>query len=428
MIRISRLDELAEGDILSRGFEYDDTAEETVAAIIEDVRKRGDAALAEYTKRFDGVTLSALEVTKQEFDEAQAQIDPYFAETLRQAKENIAEFHKHQLHENFVLTEKEGAILGQRYTPIAKVGIYVPGGTAAYPSSVLMNAVPAKLAGVEEIVMVTPPGPDGTVPAVILAAARLAGVDRVFKIGGAQAVAALAYGTKTVPKVQKIVGPGNKYVATAKRRVFGLVDIDMIAGPSEILIIADETANARHVAADMLSQAEHGTDSSAIVLTDSQSLAEAILRQLTEQLETLPRAADAAQSLRRFSRVIVVASLDEAVRLADEFASEHLEIQCGSESRAVAERITNAGAIFIGPHTPVAVSLFRRAEPVLPTGGTAKFSSPLSVDDFVKKSSFIYYTKEALGGAADRVADFAEREGLSAHARSITCRFAKEDA
>ncbi len=428
MIRISRLDELAEGDILSRGFEYDDTAEETVAAIIEDVRKRGDAALAEYTKRFDGVTLSALEVTKQEFDEAQAQIDPYFAETLRQAKENIAEFHKHQLHENFVLTEKEGAILGQRYTPIAKVGIYVPGGTAAYPSSVLMNAVPAKLAGVEEIVMVTPPGPDGTVPAVILAAARLAGVDRVFKIGGAQAVAALAYGTKTVPKVQKIVGPGNKYVATAKRRVFGLVDIDMIAGPSEILIIADETANARHVAADMLSQAEHDTDASAVLVTTSKALAEEVSKELERQIPLLPRAEICRRSIDNNGRIILAKSLAEAAQTANRIAPEHLELFV-DEPFGLLGLIKNAGSIFLGKNTPEALGdYFAGPNHVLPTGGTAKFSSPLSVDDFVKKSSFIYYTKEALGGAADRVADFAEREGLSAHARSITCRFAKEDA
>lgn len=428
MIRISKLDELAEGDILSRGFEYDDTAEETVAAIIEDVRKKGDAALAEYTKRFDGVTLFALEVTEKEFDEAQAQIDPYFAETLRQAKENIACFHSHQLHESFVLTEKEGAILGQRYTPIAKVGIYVPGGTAAYPSSVLMNAVPAKLAGVEEIVMTTPPGPDGTVPAVILAAARLAGVDRVFKIGGAQAVAALAYGTKTVPKVQKIVGPGNKYVAAAKRRVFGLVDIDMIAGPSEILIIADETADARHVAADMLSQAEHDTDASAVLVTTSEALAEEVSKELERQIPLLPRAEICRQSIDQNGRIILAASLKEAAQTANRIAPEHLELFV-DEPFGLLGLIKNAGSIFLGKNTPEALGdYFAGPNHVLPTGGTAKFSSPLSVDDFVKKSSFIYYTREALGGVAGRVADFAEREGLCAHARSITCRFAKEDA
>lgn len=428
MIRISRLDELAEGDILSRGFEYDDTAEETVAAIIEDVRKRGDAALAEYTKKFDGVTLSALEVTKKEFDEAQAQIDPYFAETLRQAKENIAGFHAHQLHENFVLTEKEGAILGQRYTPIAKVGIYVPGGTAAYPSTVLMNAVPAKLAGVEEIVMVTPPGPDGSVPAVILAAARAAGVDRVFKIGGAQAVAALAYGTKTVPKVQKIVGPGNKYVATAKRRVFGLVDIDMIAGPSEILIIADETANPVHVAADMLSQAEHDTDASAVLVTTSEALAGEVSKELERQIPLLPRAQICRQSIGRNGRIIIAESMKAAVETANSIAPEHLELFV-DEPFGLLGLIKNAGSIFLGKNTPEALGdYFAGPNHVLPTGGTAKFSSPLSVDDFVKKSSFICYTKEALGGVAGRIADFAEREGLSAHARSIACRFAKEDA
>ncbi|MGI6150439.1 MAG: histidinol dehydrogenase, partial [Christensenellales bacterium] len=351
MIRINRLSELAEGDILNRGFEYDDSAEETVAVIIEDVRKRGDEALFEYTRRFDGVALPALEITEQEFDEAEAQIDPYFAETLRQAKENIANFHARQLHENFVLTEQPGTILGQRYTPIAKVGIYVPGGTAAYPSSVLMNAIPAKIAGVGEIVMVTPPGPDGKVPAVILAAARIAGVDRVFKIGGAQAVAALAYGTQTVPKVQKIVGPGNKYVATAKRRVFGLVDIDMIAGPSEILIVADETANPVHVAADMLSQAEHDTDASAVLITISEALAKKVSEELERQIPLLPRAGICRQSIDENGRILIAESLREALDAANRIAPEHLELFV-EEPFGLLGLVKNAGSIFLGKNTP----------------------------------------------------------------------------
>ncbi len=423
MIKISALSELAEGDILSREFSYDDSAEQIVTDIIEDVRKWGDAALLEYTKKFDGAALSSIEVTKGEFDDALAGIDPYFLETLKKARDNILEFHKHQLHDNFVLAEKEGVILGQKYTPIAKVGIYVPGGTAAYPSSVLMNAVPAKLAGVEEIIMVTPPQKDGSVPAVILAAAHIAGVDRVFKVGGAQAIAALSYGTQTVPKVHKIVGPGNKYVATAKRRVFGLVDIDMIAGPSEILIIADETANPRHVAADLLSQAEHDIDASAVLVTPSEELAEAVSKELECQIPLLPRAEICRQSIDNNGRIIIAGSLKEAAETANRIAPEHLEL-CVDEPFALLGLIKNAGSIFLGKHTPEALGdYFAGPNHVLPTGGTAKFSSPLSVDDFVKKSSFIYYTKEALGAVADRVADFAKREGLDAHARSATCRF-----
>lgn len=427
MIRINYLEELSDGDILNRSYEYDDSAESTVAAIIDDVRTKGDDALLDYTKRFDGVSLSALEVTKKEFDEALAETDPYFLETLRLAKENIAAFHTRQLHENFVMTQNNGAILGQRYTPVEKVGIYVPGGTAAYPSSVLMNAVPAKIAGVTEVVMVTPPDERGKVPSVILVAAKIAGVDRVFKIGGAQAVAALAYGTQSVPKVQKIVGPGNKYVATAKRRVFGLVDIDMIAGPSEILIVADETANPVHVAADLLSQAEHDTDASAVLITTSETLANQVAQELERQIPLLPRAEICRQSIDKNGRILIAKNLNDAVNAANRIAPEHLELFV-KEPFGLLGLVKNAGSIFLGKNTPEALGdYFAGPNHVLPTGGTAKFSSPLSVDDFVKKSSFLYYTKVALSAVSERVADFAKREGLSAHAKSITCRF-EEDA
>ncbi|MGI6193438.1 MAG: histidinol dehydrogenase [Christensenellales bacterium] len=427
MIRINYLEELSDGDILNRSYEYDDSAESTVAAIIDDVRTKGDDALLDYTKRFDGVSLSALEVTKKEFDEALAETDPYFLETLRLAKENIAAFHTRQLHENFVMTQNNGAILGQRYTPVEKVGIYVPGGTAAYPSSVLMNAVPAKIAGVTEVVMVTPPDERGKVPSVILVAAKIAGVDRVFKIGGAQAVAALAYGTQSVPKVQKIVGPGNKYVATAKRRVFGLVDIDMIAGPSEILIVADETANPVHVAADLLSQAEHDTDASAVLITTSETLANQVAQELERQIPLLPRAEICRQSIDKNGRILIAKNLNDAVNAANRIAPEHLELFV-QEPFGLLGLVKNAGSIFLGKNTPEALGdYFAGPNHVLPTGGTAKFSSPLSVDDFVKKSSFLYYTKVALSAVSERVADFAKREGLSAHAKSITCRF-EEDA
>jgi len=426
MIRRFNLSDMADGDILSRGFEYKDDAEEAVSKIIENVRQKGDAALFEYTKKFDHAALDALEVTKEEFDAAEAAVDADFLETLRLAKENISAFHKNQLRPNFVLTDKAGALLGQKFTPIEKVGIYVPGGTAAYPSSVLMNAVPAKLAGVSELVMVSPPGPDGSLPAVILAAAKIAGVDRVFKIGGAQAVAALAYGTESVPKVHKIVGPGNKYVATAKRRVFGLVDIDMIAGPSEILVVADGTANPRRVAADLLSQAEHDRDASAVLVTTSEALADAVSAELERQIPLLPRADICRASIDNNGRIIVAGTIEEAVGAANRIAPEHLEL-CVQDPFAALNLVKNAGSIFLGHYTPEALGdYFAGPNHVLPTGGTAKFSSPLSVDDFVKKSSFIYYTKDALSAVSARVADFAKREGLEAHAKSVTSRFSED--
>jgi histidinol dehydrogenase len=395
----------------------------TVARILGEVAAQGDAAVAKYTKEFDRVELqpSEFRVRTEDLSNAHAAIDRGLLASVRKA---IANVRVYQEKISIAGRSEFSQGTGIRYTPIRRAGVCVPGAAAPLPSTVIMTVVPAQVAGVKEIAVISPPRFQGSIHPVILAICHELEIGEVYRIGGVQAVGALAYGTQTIRKVDKIVGPGNKWVQAAKRNVAGdYVAIDSIAGPSEVLIVANDQANPAWVAADMLSQAEHGTDSSAIVLTDSQSLAEAILRQLTEQLETLPRAADAAQSLRRFSRVIVVASLDEAVRLADEFASEHLEIQCGSESRAVAERITNAGAIFIGPHTPVAVGdYWAGPSHTLPTGSRARFSSALTSNDFLKSISLIEYTAEQLAAAADDILRLANVEGLDAHARSVALR------
>lgn len=351
MIKRYDLSKIAIDQILNREFEYCDQYEDVVAAIIENVRQNGDKALYEYGAKFDKVELTALEVTEEEFAKAEAAVDEEFMSTLKLAAANITHFHKQQRRQNFILNDKEGVLMGQKITPMARVGLYVPGGTATYPSSVLMNAIPAKLAGVEELILVTPPQKDGSIPDVILAAARLAGVDRVFKVGGAQAVAALAYGTESIPRVQKIVGPGNIFVATAKRRVFGLVDIDMIAGPSEILVVADSSANARHVAADMLSQAEHDTMASAVLITDCAELADAVTEELEIQLAQLPRNEICRQSIDTNGKIILAKDIKEAIETANVIAPEHLEL-CVADPFAALNLVKNAGSIFLGHNAP----------------------------------------------------------------------------
>ena len=398
-----------------------------VAEILEDVRARGDAALFDYCEKFDHVALTALEVTQAEKDRAMAEVDGAFLDILREAAANIRAFHSQQVRSSFILTDRPGVVMGQKIIPIEKVGLYVPGGTAAYPSTVLMDAIPAKIAGCREIVIVTPPGKDGTVPAAILAAAQIAGVDRVFKVGGAQAVAALAYGTATVPKVDKIVGPGNAFVAEAKKQVFGTVAIDMIAGPSEILVIADGTCSPRVVAADMLSQAEHDKLASAVLVTDSEPLAQAVAEEIEAQLARLPREEIARASVENNGKIIVTPDLAAAIDVANQLAPEHLEL-CVDQPFDYLDRITNAGSIFLGKNCPEALGDYLAGpNHTLPTSGTARFSSPLSVDDFVKKSQYTYFTRDALAQVAGSVARFARQEGLEAHARSATVRF-EDDA
>ena len=423
MMKLYRLEDLTPDQVLNRDLRAEKDVEAVVDAIIADVRARGDDALRDYARKFDGAELDRLEVSQQELDEALAAADPDFLETLRQAAANIEAFHRRQLHDNFVMTEQDGVVLGQKYTPVERAGVYVPGGTAAYPSTVLMDVIPARVAGVPEIVMVTPAGKDGRVNPAILAAAAVAGVTRIFKTGGAQAVAALAYGTESVPAVDKIVGPGNVYVATAKRKVYGKVGIDMIAGPSEILVLADGGCDPAWVAADLLSQAEHDRLASAVLVTDSEALAKAVQAEVERQLAALPRQAIARASVEDNGKIILCRSLDEAVGVCNRIAPEHLEL-CVEDPFALLGRIKNAGSIFLGRNVPEALGdYFAGPNHTLPTSGTARFSSPLGVDDFVKRSSFIYYTREALGKVKDRVAAFAEAEGLHAHARSVTIRY-----
>lgn len=426
MIKQYKLAEIAIQDILNRDIREEKTVESVVDEIIGRVRAEGDAALLEYEERFDKAKLESLLVSEEEIAEAVASLDPEFLFTLEQARDNISRFHSQQVPKNFVLTQAGGIVLGQKYTAVERAGLYVPGGTASYPSSVLMNAVPAKLAGVKEIVMTTPPNAQGKVAAPILAAAKVAGVGRIFKVGGAQAIAALAYGTASIPKVDKIVGPGNIFVATAKRKVFGLVDIDMIAGPSEILVLADENCNPAYVAADMLSQAEHDKLATAVLITTSQRLADQVSAELERQLPLLPREEIARHSIETNGKIILADDLAKAVDAANIIAPEHLEV-CVDEPFALLDSIHNAGSIFLGKNVPEALGdYWAGPNHTLPTSGTARFSSPLSVDDFVKKSSFIYYPKPALAKVAERIEDFAEREGLQAHARSVAIRFAEE--
>ena len=424
MIRILNAVELVREDIFARE-EDQGGVEEAVSAILADVRQRGDEALRYYTREFDGVELKTLELSDYELDWGFRQADPQLVEILFMAAERIRDFHERQRSVGFMVSQEDGVILGQKVTPLERVGLYVPGGTAAYPSSVLMNAIPARLAGVKEIIMVTPPGKNG-IPPSILAAARVAGVDRVFQIGGAQAVAALAFGTQSVPRVDKITGPGNQYVAEAKKQVFGRVDIDMIAGPSEILVIADGSCHPGIVAADLLAQAEHDRNASAVLVTDSRTLAEAVQRELELQLETLARREIARESIDKNGKIIIVKDMVEAVELSNEIAPEHLEL-CVDNPFDYLSGIRNAGSVFLGKHTPEALGdYFAGPNHTLPTGGTARFSSPLSVDDFVKKVQYMSYTPKALSKVAASVDYFARKEGLSAHARSVTIRVEEE--
>ena len=426
MIRIFKYGEVDSSEIFARS---DDSVnvEDTVTAIIEDVKANKDAALKAYCRKFDGADIEELEVSKEEIQAAFDTVEPEFLDILREAADNIRAFHSKQVRNSFVITKENGIVMGQKILPIEKAGLYVPGGTAAYPSTVLMDSIPAKIAGCREIVIVTPPGKDGRINPVILAAAKIAGVDRIFKVGGAQAVAALAYGTETIPKVDKIVGPGNAFVAEAKKQVFGEVSIDMIAGPSEILIVADSTCSPAHLAADLLSQAEHDKMASAVLVTDSLSLAEKVRDELERQIPLLPRKEIARASIDNNGKIIVTESLMQAIDISNEIAPEHLEL-CMDNPFDYLDCVKHAGSIFMGKYCPEALGdYFAGANHTLPTSGTARFSSPLSVDDFIKKSQFTYYTEDALQKVSGKIAYFAEKEGLSAHARSALIRFEGED-
>lgn len=431
MIRLFDFDKVPTSEILTRAILAEENVDAAVDAVLSAVQTEGDTALRRFEKQFDGAELDDLFVTRAELDAAESQVSPELLETLRQAAENIRAFHARQTHSDFILTDKPGVVMGQRYTPIESVGVCVPGTPVAFPSTVLMDVIPAKIAGVREIIMATPPAPDGTIAPAALAAAKIAGVTKILKCGGAQAVAAMAYGTQSVPKVDKIVGPGGAYVAAAKRKVFGLVSIDMIAGPSEILVLADGNSNPKWVAADMLSQAEHDKLASAVLVTDSPTLAEAVRDELEIQLESLPRKDVARASIDNNGKIIVTDSLEKAAEAANRIAPEHLEL-CVDEPFALLPRIRNAGSIFLGRNAPEALGdYFAGPNHTLPTSGTARFSSPLSVDDFVKKSSFLYYTQEALQAVSSQVQSFARQEGLEAHARAIAVRDGereKEDA
>ena len=421
MIRIIDYKDIDRAEILDRKENVFNVAD-TVSEIIKTVREKGDSALFAFCEKFDKVKLSSLEVSSEEIEAAFLAVEPEFVEILKEAKENIYAFHSRQVRNSFLINEKDGVVIGQKVIPIEKVGLYVPGGTAAYPSSVLMNAIPAKIAGCSEIVMVTPPSADGSVNPAILAAAKVAGVDRIFKVGGAQAVAALAYGTESVPAVDKIVGPGNAFVAEAKKQVFGRVAIDMIAGPSEILVVADSTCNPVYVAADLLSQAEHDKNATAVLVTDSKELASATAEELERQLSLLSREEIARTSVENNGKIIITKNIDEAIEVANALAPEHLEI-CVDEPFKYLDKIRHAGSVFMGKYCPEALGdYFAGPNHTLPTSGTARFSSPLSVDDFVKKTQFSYYTEDALAKVASKVEYFAKEEGLTAHARSAIIR------
>ena len=407
----------------SRSGEVDRKVTAVVSEIIENVRVNGDKAVNEYTLKFDGKLPPAIEVSREEINDALTNADENFVSALLNAQENIVDFHNRQKHQSFIDPKENGVILGQRIRGLERVGLYVPGGTAAYPSSVLMNAIPAKIAGVKEIVMVTPPTKEGKANPDILVAAAICGVDRVFLLGGAQAVAAPAYGTETVPKVDKIVGPGNIYVATAKKLLYGVVDIDMIAGPSEILVLADETADPKFLAADLMSQAEHDVLASAIMVTTSKKIADETVQELARQVETLSRKEIIKKSLSDFGGIIVCGTADEAVDLANEIAPEHLEVMMENPFEYIG-KLDNAGSIFLGKYAPEPLGdYYAGPNHVLPTSGTARFFSPLSVDAFVKKVSYIYYTEDALREASGDIVTLAEKEGLTAHANSIKVRF-----
>ncbi|MBQ9914258.1 MAG: histidinol dehydrogenase [Clostridia bacterium] len=421
MIKILEYKGINKDEIFSRMAETPDVSG-IVSGIIEKVRNEGDRAVYEYTAKFDKAELTSLEVTAEEIEEAVASVEPEFLRILRAAAENIRRFHSRQVRNSFVISEDKGIVTGQKITPVERAGLYVPGGTAAYPSTVLMDSIPAKIAGVKEMCIVTPPDSEGKINPVILAAASIAGVDRIFKVGGAQAIAALAYGTESIPKVDKIVGPGNAFVAEAKKQVYGLVSIDMIAGPSEILVLADGKSNPAYVAADLLSQAEHDKNASAVLVTESSELAEAVSAELEKQIPMLERAEIARTSIDNNGKIIVAETLAQGIEIANELAPEHLEL-CVDNPFDLLDSVKNAGSIFMGRYCPEALGdYYAGPNHTLPTGGTARFSSPLSVDDFVKKTQFTYYTKEALFAVAKDVGFFAEKEGLTAHAKSAVIR------
>ncbi|MEE0109779.1 MAG: histidinol dehydrogenase [Oscillospiraceae bacterium] len=421
MIKIMKYGQVPNAEIFAR-VTPTVNVEAVVSEIIANVKAGGDKAVLEYNLKFDKAQLDTLLVSQQEIDEAFASVEPEFLSILEQAAENIRAFHSKQVRNSFVIADRPGIVLGQKVTPIEKVGVYVPGGTAAYPSTVLMDTIPAKIAGCPQIVMVTPPGKDGKLNPVILAAAKIAGVDQIFKVGGAQAIAALAYGTESIPKVDKIVGPGNAFVAEAKKQVFGMVSIDMIAGPSEILVIADGKSDPTHVAADLLSQAEHDKLASAVLVTDSEALANAVSDELEKQIPQLPRAEIARASIDNNGKIIVAETLMSGIEIANEIAPEHLELMV-DDPFAYLDAVKNAGSIFMGRNCPEALGdYFAGPNHTLPTSGTARFSSPLSVDDFVKKSQFTYYTADALSAVAEKIDYFANQEGLQAHGKSVMIR------
>jgi len=421
MIKIYNTKNMSLEEIIPRNRTGADVSE-AVSEIIENVRKNGDTALVEYGLRFDGVSPSQLEVSENERRQAIAKVEPEFIEILKEAAENIRNYHSRQVKSGYVIEEKDGIVLGQKVTPIASVGLYIPGGTASYPSSVLMNCIPAKIVGVRSIIMTTPTNKNGSINPNIIAAADIAGVDRIFKCGGAQAIAALAFGTESVPKVDKIVGPGNAYVAEAKRQVFGIVGIDMIAGPSEVLAIADAKSDAAVLAADLLSQAEHDKLATAVLITDSAELAQKVAEEIENQLKKLPREEIARASIENNGKIIITGSIEEAIEISNEIAPEHLELFV-DEPFNYLDKIINAGSIFLGRNCPEPLGdYFAGTNHTLPTGGTAKFSSALSVDDFVKKSSYLCYSKDALNAVGEKIAYFAEKEGLHAHAVSATIR------
>ena len=427
MLKITMADGVVEqqliDDLKTRSRETVPEIMETVNEILKEVKERGDEAVKEYTVKFDGRAPEHLEIPNSVLEDAVGECDGEFVEALYRAAENIEDFHTRQKQQSWLETKPDGVILGQRIRGLSRVGIYVPGGTAAYPSSVLMNAIPARIAGVEEIIMVTPPGKDGRPNPDILAAAAIAGVDRVFLVGGAQAVAALAYGTEKIPKVDKIVGPGNIFVATAKRLLYGVVDIDMVAGPSEILVVADDSANPQFVAADLMSQAEHDVMASAILLTTSKRIAEETVKEIEKQIQTLSRKEIIEKSLTDYGAILVCHDLDEAVDFANDLAPEHLEF-CVENPMEYIGRLDNAGSVFLGNYSPEPLGdYYAGPNHVLPTSGTARFFSPLSVASFVKKSRFIYYTEKALRDAKDNITAIAQAEGLTAHANSIEVRF-----
>ncbi len=424
MIRILNSKNITKEEILCR-VETPANVDGAVDEVLANVRENGDKALLEYTKKFDKADIDKVEVSDAEMLEAMSLADEKFVSVIKEAAENICNFHKRQVRGDFVTNDREGVVLGQRVIPLSRVGLYVPGGTASYPSTVLMNCIPAKLAGVSEIIMATPPKADGKIPAEILVAASVAGVDRIFKMGGAQAVAAMAYGTESVPNVDKIVGPGNIFVARAKAKVRGIVDIDMIAGPSEILVIADGKSDPELVAADMLSQAEHDKLAASILITDSEALAYEVQKELEKQIDELPRREIARASIDDHGRIIITESIEKAIEISNLIAPEHLEL-CVDKPFDILGLVKNAGSVFLGRNTPESVGdYYAGTNHTLPTSGTARFSSPLSVDDFVKTTQFIYYSDDALKRDADGIAYFAEKEGLSAHARAVTKRMEK---